>query len=723
MFKIRQILLMLALVLSCLTFTGSAASSLTLYVGDQGYLTTPNPPRGDAVIFQASWGAQHKALKIVEQNAYGCTVKVTEYFTGVAQVRCDYYWRWYDNYGYQHTNHASTYMNVYCKGVDIILTTTNMTLQPGEGQYIQYRLSPSISPAPTVRFYSSNTNVATVGSDGYVRGVNSGSAVITIKSGAGPDATCSVNVKQVNPTSISIAPSTLTAYVGETSSQSLTATLYPSGATSTISWYSNDTGVASVSSGRITGVSEGTTTIYATTGNGLRSNNCTVTVKYRTPTGISVSPSSLYLPIGESRKLSYSVKPSNAKTTVSWSLNNGDGIVDLDADGTVTALKAGTAVVKVMTDNGYSGTCTITVPPMPEKIEIPKKISMMYGDSRVLKVTTQPVDAYLKLSWNSSDNSVVSVTSEGKIIARSPGVADVTVTASNGVSAMCRVEVEEPVFNFIVWTSDESKLVYSLKEKPQVTFSEQNIIVETTQQRVEYSKDDVVKFTMENGSVMRMPESIEMPEYLELAYKQKIQLEYKLNPSDYDIETTLKWTSDKPEIVRVNQSGLITACYPGTAVVTVTADNGCKASCTVIVPEPEFYFVLWLEGGGVVAYPLDEHPNVTYNDGQLKISTDVKEFYIEPDKVNKFTINESLPETNMISEMEEPKGKVNRNSDSVSFVGCRAGMDVYVYTISGMLIKTAKTDSDGMLYLSLEELGSGVYIIKSEEITCKILKR
>lgn len=166
-----------------------------------------------------------------------------------------------------------------------------------------------------------------------------------------------------------------------------------------------------------------------------------------------------------------------------------------------------------------------------------------------------------------------------------------------------------------------------------------------------------------------------------------------------------------------------------TAMATVSpsmvadTEDGCVASSAVIASESEYYFVVWLNEGGFVAYPFAENPQLTYNDGLLKITTDVKDLEIEPDKVKEFTINESIPETTIISEIEEPKGNVNRNRDFVSFVGCRADMDVYVYTISGALVKQAKTDSEGMLYLSLEDMDSGVYIIKSKEITCKILKK
>ena len=707
-------------VLSCWAFVSLAVSSLTLYVGDYGYLNTPTPP-GNSAIHQAAWGCNHKAIKITDQSPYACTVTVTEYFSDIAQVQCDYYWNWFDSYGYMHTQNATTYFNVYCKGVDIVLSTTSMTLQPGEGQMLEYHLSPNIYPTPTVRFYSSNTNVATVSSSGYVQAVNSGNATITIDCNAGPSKTCSVYVKQVNPTSVSI-PSSLTAYVGE--SQSISATLYPSGATTTLSWYSTDNSIASVSSGRVTGNEEGTATIYTTTSNGLRSNDCIVTVKYRVPTGISLSSSMLYLPIGERRKLDYTITPSNAKTTVLWSSDN-TAVATVDADGNVTAIKAGKAVIKVQTDNGYWATCEVTVPPMPKSIVMPEKISLMYGKSRELKVASQPADAYLSLSWIASDNAVVTVDANGKILARTPGVAVVTATTSNGVSATCRVEVEEPVFNFIVWMRDDEKEVFSLTEKPQMAFDEQNIILTTTQQQMVYHKDSVLKFTMEDASVERMPESIELPQTLELAYKQQVRLEYSLYPTDYDIETGLTWISDNHDVVRVNQEGVVTACGVGMTIITVTADNGCTAYCTIDVLPPTFYLVVWLKEGGYVAYPFDENPIVSCNEEILYVTTDTKEVSFEPQKVAKVTIDDTMSGKVPIAvdDIEMSRASVLKGIDYVSFVGCRAYMDVSVYAVNGMLVKTDRADADGNLYLSLQELEKGVYIIKSEETTCKILKR
>ena len=79
----------------------------------------------------------------------------------------------------------------------------------------------------------------------------------------------------IDPTGISLNKSTASVEVGKTTQ--LTATLQPSGATGTVTWTSSNSSVASVnSSGKVTGVAEGSATITATCGSYHAS--CTVTV-------------------------------------------------------------------------------------------------------------------------------------------------------------------------------------------------------------------------------------------------------------------------------------------------------------------------------------------------------------------------------------------------------------------------------------------------------------
>ena len=81
----------------------------------------------------------------------------------------------------------------------------------------------------------------------------------------------------VNPTGISVYLSSSTIKVGETTTAKYF--LKPSNASTTITWTSEDSSIASVerSSGKVVGVSEGTTNIIATTSNGLTA-QCGITV-------------------------------------------------------------------------------------------------------------------------------------------------------------------------------------------------------------------------------------------------------------------------------------------------------------------------------------------------------------------------------------------------------------------------------------------------------------
>ena len=84
----------------------------------------------------------------------------------------------------------------------------------------------------------------------------------------------------IDPTGISLNKSTASVEVGKTTQ--LTATLQPSGATGTVTWTSSNSSVASVnSSGKVTGVAEGSATITATCGSYHAS--CTVTVTAPVP--------------------------------------------------------------------------------------------------------------------------------------------------------------------------------------------------------------------------------------------------------------------------------------------------------------------------------------------------------------------------------------------------------------------------------------------------------
>lgn len=396
----KQFKYIISLVICAISVLLCSAQSYEMYVGDDMLLVCPDVPSGGAV-YNTAWGANHKAIQIISTDNYSCRIKIAEYFTDIAQVQCDYYWMWYDQYGHGHTNHATTYYNIYCKAVNLELSEYSLILSPGEGKQIDYKLSPNVGIAK-IRFLSNNSSVASVNDNGYVYAKGPGQTTITVENSAGPSAYCSVYVKEINPTEVSI-PSAITTYVDE--SKTIEASFYPSNSSSSLSWYSDDSGVASVNSGVIRGVSEGETDVYVVTDNGLRSNNCHVTVRYRTATGINIGSTSISMGIGETRQLNYNIIPANAKAEVEWSSSN-KNVVTVSQSGVLKAIGRGHATIKIVTDNGYSDVCDIEVHDDDYHILVWSKdgeyATFSFADKPVIKF-----DSYDREFVVSSDNETI----------------------------------------------------------------------------------------------------------------------------------------------------------------------------------------------------------------------------------------------------------------------------------------------------------------------------
>lgn len=185
------------LFLFCLVHGHVSAQVYERYVGDDVLLVAPSPPQG--AIFQTAWAGQHSALSIISSDTYSARVKITDYFSGIAQVRCDYYWYYYLD-GRQYTRHATTYFDIRCKQVNVMLDASYMTLNVGSGAYLRASISPSnIAVKPTLTWSSSNYNVASVNNNGYVVAKSAGTAVITVTTSHNTYASCTVVVQDNTP--------------------------------------------------------------------------------------------------------------------------------------------------------------------------------------------------------------------------------------------------------------------------------------------------------------------------------------------------------------------------------------------------------------------------------------------------------------------------------------------------------------------------------------------
>ena len=246
--------------------------------------------------------------------------------------------------------------------------------------------------------------------------------------------------------------------IGQTTT--LTKTITPSNATNkNVTWVSSNPSVATVSAGQVTAVSNGTTTITATTSDGGYSSNCVVTVATSNiaVTGVSLNKSTSSIVAGANETLVATITPTNATNkNVTWTSSN-TAVATVNATGTVTGVSAGTATIKVTTVDGSKiANCVVTVTAnniAVTGVSLNKSTSsMVAGANETLVATITPTNATNKnVTWTSSNTAVATVNSTGTVTGVSAGTANITVTTVDGTkTATCQVTVTAaPVGNTI----------------------------------------------------------------------------------------------------------------------------------------------------------------------------------------------------------------------------------------------------------------------------------
>lgn len=165
-------------------------------------------------------------------------------------------------------------------------------------------------------------------------------------------------------------------------------------------------------------------------------------------TGITLSPASKELKTGETFVVKAVITPTDADNKkVTWKSSN-DATVSVDANGKVSALKEGTAIITATTDDGSkTATCTVAVARNIKTVTgitlNPIAKGLKVGESFVVTAVITPTDAdNKKVTWTSSDNNIATVDDKGKVTARKEGTAVITATtADGGKQAVCAVAV------------------------------------------------------------------------------------------------------------------------------------------------------------------------------------------------------------------------------------------------------------------------------------------
>ena len=249
----------------------------------------------------------------------------------------------------------------------VSLDKISLTLEVGESYTLVVTVSPNNATDKSITWSSTNSSVATV-SGGKVTAKSEGATTITATAHNGKSVSCIVTVNEPAPevievTSVSLNKTSLTFEIGE--SETLTATVLPSNATDkSVTWTSSAQTVVTVEDGKVTTIESGTATITATTSNG-KTASCMITViepalEVIEVTSVSLDKTSLTLEIGESETLTTTILPNNATDkSVTWT--SSDQSVAIVANGKITAVASGIAMITATASDGKAATCMVTV--------------------------------------------------------------------------------------------------------------------------------------------------------------------------------------------------------------------------------------------------------------------------------------------------------------------------------------------------------------------------
>lgn len=418
-------------------------------------------------------------------------------------------------------------IRIYTPETSVSLNKTSMTLKVGASSTITPTVKPSNATYKTVKWTSSNYDVATVDENGKVTAKGVGYAEITATtSQSGKKAVCKVSVVKA-VTGVSISESSLRIEVGD--KVTLKATVKPSDATNqTVSWKSSASSVVSVSSsGKITAKKLGTATITVSTADGNFKKTCKVEVVKKVKS-VELNKSSATLYLGKTLTLKATVTPSDATNSAVTFTSDNKNVLTVSSKGVVTPVAPGTATVTVKTsDGGYKDTCKITVKRAVTGISLNKTSADIKSDATLtLKATIKPSNATDKtVTWSSSNKKVATVSSKGVVTPVGKGTATITAKSENGLKATCKV------------------------------------------------------------TVYQLVTGVKLSETASVYAGEKLTLKATVSPSDAN-EQTVTWSSSNASVAKVSTKGVVTGVKAGTAVITVkTKEGSFTAKCTVTVKQ------------------------------------------------------------------------------------------------------------------------------------------
>lgn len=288
-----------------------------------------------------------------------------------------------------------------------------------------------------------------------------------------------------------------------------------------------------------------------------------------------------------------------------------ESVATVDQDGKITFIDFGTVTITAtsMASEKIKDSCTFFITDTKvHRIDILEKPdTLKIGESANIRHNVVPNDALNKtITYFSSDSNVVTVTPTGKVTAVGKGVATIALTSSNNVSNSFEVEVIVPVNsikiddstkNFItgnsqfdlsninisiypsnannqdiVFTSSDTSIAEIINNEKVVLKKRGNVTIVASS--VDGNKTDTFTIDYTGGyyigaSIKENSKNISVP----YESTHSIAIEYDVYPLDAN-QNNISFSSSNESVAIVNNSGVVTICGGGDAIITMTVQTG-----------------------------------------------------------------------------------------------------------------------------------------------------
>ena len=275
---------------------------------------------------------------------------------------------------------------------------------------------------------------------------------------------------------------------------------------------------------------------------------------------------------GESAETDEKVAKAAEKLTIEWTSSD-ESVATVDETGTVTAVAAGEAdVTASVKDADIAASTHIKVVVTPTGVVAPESIDLVTNGENTKDLDAQlvPADATdVKLAYESSDESIVTVDETGKVTA----VANGECTITTYVTAKAEDAEASELSAVVVEAADSEEVDDSVATMPEdlaAMDSAFGVVPENLK-----AETKVTVTTNVEGITLDKTEGV-------LTVGNTVTVTATVTP-DTATNASVTWTSSDEAIATVDSEGKITAVAPGTATITAVSDSNPDASAVYAV--------------------------------------------------------------------------------------------------------------------------------------------